>query len=436
MTAIARTEATGGTLDPEFMQWQTSLPIDIRLLEVDCRGSIAHVRGQQNAGLLTPEEAAKMVCALESLPSRVADGSVKLPDEEDVHMAVESWLHQEIGPLASKLHAGRSRNDQVATDLKLWSRAAVAGVRQAVANTLQAAQAWSTEHGQLAMPAYTHRQVAIPILARLWIDAALTQPLRRDCALLDTVDTELSLSPLGAGAIGGTTLPLDPQFTAADLGFRGAHKNPLDAVGERDHALTLAFVCTRIGLHLARFATDVVELCADGLATLSGAVACGSSMMPHKRNPDLFELVRGHAALRQGELTALLTMFHGLGSGYHRDLQLDKQNLFAAVDGVTSCLAMIGLGLQEMTLRPQACIEALRRGDAIATDLAEALVQDGMAFRNAYQCVGRLVARQRSRDRRLVDLTAEDLVAENLPTTLLNHLDVEASAKKRGARYT
>ncbi len=350
-------------------------------------------------------------------------------------MAVEAWLHQEIGPLASKLHAGRSRNDQVATDLKLWSRTAVASVRQSVADVRQQIDAWSDKHGDLPMPAYTHRQVAIPVLAKLWIDAALTQPLRRDLALLRAVDDELATSPLGAGAIGGTTLPLDPKVTAADLGFLRPHENPIDAVGNRDHALTLTFVCTRISLHLARFATDVVELCADGLASLSGAVACGSSMMPHKRNPDLFELVRGHAAVRQGELSSLLTMFHGLGSGYHRDLQLDKQLLFAGVDGVNSCLQMVALGLREMTLQPDKCLGALRDGDAIATDLAEALVCDGMAFRDAYQCVGRLVARQRNNRKRLVDLTVDDLRAENLPAMLLEHLDVKASAERRASRY-
>lgn len=435
MTAIARTAATGGTLDPDFLRWQTSLPIDIRLLKVDCRGSVAHVRGQLAAGLLSENEAETLVAALTRLPELVASGGVTLPDEEDIHMAIESWLHQEVGPLASKLHAGRSRNDQVATDLKLWSRVAVEDVRQAVAGVRHAVEQWTSDYGDLAMPAYTHRQVAVPILARLWVDAALTTPLARDVALLDAVDAELATSPLGAGAIGGTTLPLDPQVTTADLGFSRPHRNPIDAVGQRDHALTLAFVCTRIGLHLARFSTDVVELCADGLAKLTGKVACGSSMMPHKRNPDLFELVRGQAALRQGELTALLTMFHGLGSGYHRDLQQDKQVLFAAVDGVISCLEMIALGLREMSLEPAACIEALRRGDAIATDLAEALVTSGMAFRDAYQCVGRLVVRQRNAGKRLVDLDQSDLRAEDLPQMLLEHLDVKRSAETRAARY-
>ncbi|MCA9692812.1 MAG: argininosuccinate lyase [Myxococcales bacterium] len=436
MTAIARTAATGGSLDPRFLEWQTSLPIDRRLLEVDCAGSVAHVEGQRAAGLLTDAEAAALTEALRSLPARVARGEVVLPDdEEDVHMAIEAWLGRELGPLAAKLHAGRSRNDQVATDLKLWARGAVATLRARIADLEAAVGRFIERFGDTPMPAYTHRQVAIPALARLWIRAALTEPLRRDVALLDAVDRELATSPLGAGAIGGTTLPIDPAVTAAALGFAGPPTNPIDAVGERDHALTLVFVCARVGLHLGRFASDVVELCADGLVTLGGAIACGSSMMPHKRNPDLFELVRGQAALRQGELCALMATFHGLGSGYHRDLQQDKQLLFSAVDGAASCLEMITLGLGHLELRPDKCLAALAAGDAIATDLAEALVTGGLAFRDAYLAVGRLVAAQRERGRRLADLTGDDLQRAGLPTSLLDRLDLAQSARTRAQRY-
>ncbi len=436
MTAIARTAATGGALDPRFLRWQTSLPIDRRLLSVDCQGSIAHVEGQRRAGLLSDEEARVLTSALESLPARVAAGEVTLPeDEEDVHMAIEAWLRAEVGAVASKLHAGRSRNDQVATDLKLWSRGAVAKLRATSEALARAAEAWIERHGELAMPAYTHRQVAIPVLARVWLEGGLLDPLARDLELLDAVDRELALSPLGAGAVGGTTLPIDPAVTAAAMGFSGPPRNPIDAVGQRDHALLLVFVCTRAALHLARFSADVVELCADGLFKLGGAIACGSSMMPHKRNPDLFELVRGQAALRQGELVALLTTFHGLGNGYHRDLQQDKQVLFAAVDGLLGCLEMIALGLDHLTPDADACVRSLAMGDAVATDLAEALVAGGMAFRDAYQHVGRLVAGQRARGQRLVDLSAETLAEAGLPASLLECLDPVESARRRSRRY-
>ena len=285
------------------------------------------------------------------------------------------------------------------------------------------------------MPAYTHRQVAIPVLGRLWVDAALVSPLRRDAALLTAVNAELAHSPLGAGAIGGSTLPLRRDVTAQALGFDAPPQNPIDAIGQRDHALTLGFVCARIGLHLNRFCADVVELASDGLVKLGGAVACGSSMMPHKRNPDLFELVRAQSALRQGELTSLMQTFQGLGTGYHRDFQQDKQLIFAAVDGTVNCLKMIALGLRHLDLEHDRCLEALRRGDAVATDLTEALVLGGMSFRDAYAAVGSLVAAQRGRDRRLADLTAEDLAAAGLPASLLGCLDPAESARRRAAPF-
>ncbi len=435
MSSIARTDATGGALDPEFLAWQTSLPVDRRLLKVDVRGSIAHVEALVAAGLLTRSEGDTLQAALASLPGKVERGEVELPLEEDVHMAVEVWLREEIGELADKLHTGRSRNDQVALDLALWIKDAVNELSEALDRLEAALERWSEQHGDVPMPAYTHRQVAIPVLARMWIDAALRQPLTRDRALFAALEEELLASPLGAGAIAGTTLPIDPRVAADELGFLSGPRNPLDAVGSRDHAITLAFACTRMSLHLGRFSADLVELASDGLVTLGGAIACGSSMMPHKRNPDLFELVRAQAAVRQGELVALMTTFQGLGTGYHRDFQQDKAILFANVDGTLSCLKMITLALDHFAPVADRCIDVLRKGDAIATDLTERLVALGMPFRVAYRKIGALVAQQRSKGKRLVELTVEDLAAVELPVDLLEHLDVAASARRRSAKF-
>jgi argininosuccinate lyase len=435
MSSIARTQATGGSLDPEFLTWQSSLSIDRRLLDVDVAGSIAHVEGLVAGALLSREEGDELQAALASLPGKVARGEVELPAEEDVHMAVEVWLRATVGELADKLHTGRSRNDQVATDLKLWTREALARLLDALERLEIGVAAWLERHGQTPMPAYTHRQVAIPVLARLWIGAALHEPLARDRRLLAVVEDEIADSPLGAGAIGGNTLPIDPWIPARELGFTQPPRNPIDAVGSRDHTLTLAFACARISQHLARFCADVVELASDGLVTLSGAVACGSSMMPHKRNPDLFELVRGQAALRQGELVALMATFQGLGTGYHRDLQQDKQVIFTTVDGTIACLKMITLGLEHLSLVEDRCVEALERGDAIATDLTEHLVSLGVPFRSAYRQIGALVAAQRGKGARLIDLRPADLEAARLLLSLLERLDVRASAKSRAARY-
>jgi argininosuccinate lyase len=432
VTKIARTAATGGELDPAFVAWSSSYRFDRRLLAHDCRGSIAHVEGLARAGLLAPEEARALVDALASLPERVGSGDVVLPDdEEDVHMAIEAWLARELGPVAAKLHTARSRNDQVATDLQLWCRDALRQIDDGIAKVIAASERLAARIGEIAMPAYTHRQVAIPVLAKLWLAGALVEPLRRDRRLLLLAGDELAASPLGAGAIAGTTLPIDPELTASALGFAHGPRNPIDAVGHRDHATTLVFACTRIGSHLARFAADVVELSSDGLVKLGGAIAGGSSMMPHKRNPDLFELVRGEAALRVGELVGMLGLMHGLGSGYHRDLQHDKPLVFAAVDGVRGCLEMIALGLAHLDLDAERCKQALVDGDAIATDLCEALVAGGMPFRDAYRSIGALVVAQRGAGRRLADLGAGDLDAHGLPHALLQRLDPIEAARRR-----
>jgi argininosuccinate lyase len=436
MARIARTAATGGDLDPRFLAWSTSFPIDRRLLPQDCRGSAAHVEGLRAAGLLTADEADRLQRALAELPADVAAGRVELPsDEEDVHMAIEAWLGQAVGAPAAKLHTGRSRNDQVATDLKLWCRDAVADLEADLDQLLAVLDRTTARIGHVAMPSYTHRQVAIGVLARTWLEGALGEPLARDLRLLRTVADELADCPLGAGAIAGTTLPIDPEVAAAKLEFAHGPRNPIDAVGDRDHALTLVFTCARVALHLARFSADVVELASDGLLKLGGAIAGGSSMMPHKRNPDLFELVRGHAALRLGDLQALCGLVHGLGSGYHRDLQHDKQIVFAAVDGARGCIQMIAIALDHIDLDAEACRKALVDGDAIATDLCEALVLAGVPFREAYGRIGALVADQRAQGRRLADLGQADLQAAGLPTSLAHHLDPVASARRRSERF-
>lgn len=433
--SIARTDATGGGLDPEFLAWQTSLPFDKRLLDVDCAGSVAHVGTLVAAGILTEAEGDQLVEALEAIPDKVRSGELELPMEEDVHMAVEILVKQLAGEVADKLHTGRSRNDQVATDLKLWIRLAGNELDARLEAVERAVATWVEAHGEVAMPAYTHRQVAIPVLGRLWVEAALTQPLGRDRRFLRMLGIELARCPLGAGAIGGNTFDTDNDLAAKALGFAGGPLNPIDAVGQRDHALTLGFMCARIGMHLARFCADMVELASDGLVEMDGAIACGSSMMPHKRNPDLFELVRAQASQRYGDLVALLTTFQGLGSGYHRDLQHDKEILFRAFDGTVNALRMVTLALGHMRPKPEPCLQALREGDAVATDLTEFLVKQGTPFRTAYKQIGALVAAQRAKQKRLYQLEAADLESHGLPLELLEQLDPAKSAHARAAKF-
>lgn len=436
MTSIARTDATGGALDPSFLAWQTSLPVDRHLIAEDIEGSRAHVARLRRAGLLTDEEADRLDAGLAAIAREAADGTLDLPTEEDVHMAVEKLLRDRLGPVADKLHTGRSRNDQVATDFALWCRRAAADLERGIEQVQQAARNLAGRHAEVPMPAYTHRQVAIGVLVPTWLDAALVLPLERDLGLLRTVRGELAACPLGAGAIAGTTLPLDTDEVARHLGFERGPDNPIDAVGSRDAAQLLTFACHRISSHISRFAADMVEFVSDGLWTLDGAIACGSSMMPHKRNPDLFELVRGHAALRLGDVAALAALLHGLGTGYHRDLQHDKEIVFRAVRGTRDALDMIALALGHVAPDEAACRRALERGDAIATDLTECLVAAGVPFRDAYRRVGRLVAEQRARGARLVDLTPEALREAGFPAEAVELLDVAEAARRRAARWS
>ena len=435
MSIVARTQATGGPLDPDFFAWQTSLPIDCHLLEEDVIGSLAHIQVLLAAGIVTPAEADTLSQGLRTLRDGVAAKTIELPEEEDVHMSVETWLRANIGEVADKLHTGRSRNDQVVTDFMLWCKAAVERFDAALTQASTAAQEFCERYRDTPMPTYTHRQVAIPVPAAMWMEALVVKPLARDRALLDTVRAELAACPLGAGAIAGTTLPTDPKVACAQLGFERPHDNPIDAVGDRDYAMTLVFAATRASVHISRLAADVIELCSDGLIKLSGAIACGSSMMPHKRNPDLFELARAQAALRHGDLTALISTIQGLGAGYHRDFQQDKHIVMTAIRGVIDCLRMVALGLRNITLDEQLCLQALERGDALATDLCEALVARGVPFRQAYVKIGELVTKQREQQKRLVDLSAEDLRGYGLPTQLLEVLDLARSARVRGERY-
>ena len=429
MATIARTSVIDGDLNPDFLEWQSSLDIDHRLLREDVEGSLAHIQVLLAAKLLEQSDAETLTRALEGLPNKVEAGDVVLPKEEDIHMAIESWLRTEIGEVADRLHTARSRNDQVAVDMKLWCRKARVQLGSAIQRVLFAVEKWNKEYGEVAMPCYTHRQVALPIQAQVWTNAALSLPLKRDLRWLDHLDEELRSCPLGAASIAGSTLPIDPRIAAEQLGFASRFENSIDAVGDRDYLCTLVFICSRIGIHLSRFCGDVVEFASDNLLVIGSAIACGSSMMPHKRNPDLFELVRAQAAMRQGDLVGIMGLFHGLGSGYHRDLQLDKTVVFRAFDQTMECLRMIDLGVRHLQCNQEVCSQTLSRNDAIATDLCETLVRLGMPFRQAYGKIGRLVAQQRSCGKRLMDLQVSDLETVGLPLELLERLDVKRSAE-------
>jgi argininosuccinate lyase len=396
--------ATGATLwhgrfaggpAEELLAYTASLPFDRRLWPQDIRGSQAHVRGLGRAGLLSEHDVAAVLAALEQVGGELAAGTFAFaPTDEDVHTAIERRVTELAGPAGARLHTGRSRNDQVATDLRLWCKDELPLVAERVVALQQVLLDRARDAGDTYLPGYTHLQRAQPVLLAHHLLAhgwALERDVER---LLATVD-RLDVSPLGAGALAGSSLPLDPAATAVDLGFARAFTNSLDAVSDRDFVAEALFDLTLLAIHLSRIGEEWVLWTSDelGFARLDDAYATGSSMMPHKKNPDIAELARGKAGRIIGDLTGLLVVLKGLPLAYNRDLQEDKEPLFDAVDQVRLALGAITGMIATATFVPDHMRAAADAPELAATDLAEWLVEKGMPFRAAHAVVGSVVRR-------------------------------------------
>jgi argininosuccinate lyase len=379
----------------ELMAFTVSLPFDSRLAADDLTGSRAHVRGLARGGILTGTERDDVLAALGAVEAELAAGDlVFLPSDEDIHTAVERRVTELAGPAGAKLHTGRSRNDQVATDLRLFAKRELAVVAGRVLGLQQVLHDRAVEAGEAYLPGYTHLQRAQPVLLAHHLLAhgwALSRDLDR---LADTI-RRLDVSPLGAGALAGSSLPLDPAGTAADLGFAGVFANSLDAVSDRDFVAEALFDLALLGVHLSRLAEEVILWSTDefGFLGLADDWSTGSSMLPQKKNPDIAELTRGKTGRLIGNLTGLLATLKALPLAYNRDLQEDKEPFFDSLDTVVLALAaMTGL-LASSTFRLDVMAEAADAPTSAATDLAEHLVAGGMPFREAHAVVGALVRR-------------------------------------------
>jgi argininosuccinate lyase len=394
MSGIARTRATGAEgMLPELLEWSSSLTSDRALLREDLVGSAAHVTMLARTGIVAQEDARVLRDALRVLYDEACAGALKLPDdEEDVHMAVESELGKRVGTVAARLHTARSRNDQVALDLRLHVRDQAAGLLREVAVLVdELAQRASVEEAVL-LPAYTHRQRAQPVTAGFLVASWAVGLARAADTIVFALD-QLEM-PLGSGACSGTSLPIDRALIANLFSPWVPTQNALHTVGDRDFALDWTWASARTLLALGRIASDLVDFSTSefALVKLGSSIAAGSSMMPQKKNPDVFELIRGKSARAAGHVIALLCLMKGLASGYNRDQQEDRAALLEAGPLARGCVRVVSLSLPHVRFDAQRGKQALAEGFTQATDLAEALVRRGAPFREAYKAVGALVA--------------------------------------------
>jgi argininosuccinate lyase len=378
-----------------LMELSASLSFDLRLAGDDVAGSRAHVRGLERAGLLTAEERQALLDALDVVDDELASGTFHFgPGDEDVHTAVERRVTELTGATGAKIHTGRSRNDQVATDLRLWTKRELALVAQRVVGLQRVLldRAQSAAKKGTYLPGYTHLQRAQPVLLAHHL-LAHGWALARDVDRLVATRRRLDVSPLGAGALAGSSLPLDPEDTARDLGFASAFENSLDAVSDRDFVAEALFDLALLGVHLSRMGEEIVmwSTAEFGFLRLADEWATGSSMLPQKKNPDVAELIRGKAGRLVGHLTGLLVTLKGLPLAYNRDLQEDKEPLFDAVDQVTLALVAVTGVLGTATFVGRRMAEAADSPESAAVDLAEWMVARGVPFRTAHGIVATLV---------------------------------------------
>ncbi len=398
--------------DRHAEEFTESISIDHRLFRQDIQGSTQHARMLARCGLISDDECQQIVRALSDIQAEIEDHRFPFVlEREDVHMHIEAALVERLGDVGRKLHTGRSRNDQVTTDLKLWIREALDRVDRLLLGFQRALLAAALRNRDVIMPGYTHMQPAQPVLAAHYF-LAYVEKLERDRSRLSDCRTRLNLSPLGAAALAGTSLPIDRHFAASELKFAGVTTNSLDTVSDRDFVLESVFVLTLIAEHLSGLAEDWIiwNTHEFGFVNLPEPLCTGSSIMPQKKNPDVLELIRGRTARVIGDLTTLLVVIKGLPLAYNRDLQEDKKPLFDAFDTVEACLELATAVVQGTSLQEERITERREEGFLDATTLMEYLIQQDVPQRTAHEVIGRLVHMCERRGlKRLADLSDADL---------------------------
>ena len=416
-------------------EFGNSLPVDKRMWAEDIRGSIAHARMLAQQGVISESDADAIEAGLSAIYREIKAGTFEWDlADEDVHMAIERVLTERIGPAGARLHTGRSRNDQVATDIRLCVKHASVELAEAAHALRSALVGLADEHFGVVMPGYTHLQKAQPVLFSHHV-LAYAWMLDRDVARLRHSYEAADVSPLGSAALAGTTFPLDRRTVAEELGFSGVTPNSLDAVSDRDFLLDLAYACAVAMMHLSRLCEELILWSSDefGFVTMDDAYSTGSSIMPQKKNPDVAELVRGKTGRVYGDLVGLLTVMKGLPLAYNKDMQEDKEGVFDAASTLSDCLRVTEGMMATLRVNEERMRAGTRGGFMAATDLADHLASRGMPFREAHEVVGRLVLACEHAGKALQDLTLDELkaVSPGFGGDALGALDVDAIVARR-----
>ena len=400
-----------GEADAEFARFNSSFAFDRRLIEADIQGSLAYAQALAAAGILNEEEARSIASGLRDILLRVSEepGYLDSRESEDVHSFVEAELVAAIGDAGYKLHTGRSRNDQVATDLRLFLRVEIDSVRELVRDLQRALIELAETNRDCVIPGYTHLQRAQPILFAHYL-LAYYEMTKRDGARLAEIRARVNRLPLGAGALAGTGFPIDRQLMAKELGFDGLCENSIDAVSDRDFVIEFIGAAAIAMMHLSRLAEDLIiySTAEFGFMQLSDGVSTGSSLMPQKKNPDSLELIRGKAGRVFGHHTALLATMKGLPLAYNKDMQEDKEALFDTIDTLSGSLGVMATVLRNVKVNSAQTREAATVGYLNATDLADYLVRKGLEFRKAHELVGRVVMYSLEHGKRLEEIPLEE----------------------------
>lgn len=422
--------------DNAMRKLNDSLPFDVRMAQQDIRGSMAYCVALEQAGVITSDECAHIRAGLDIVRHEVEAGKFRFEDsDEDIHTAVERRLIELIGPVGGKLHTGRSRNDQVATDFRLWTLEAIDNLDDLLFALQITLIDQSERHTKTLMPGYTHLQPAQPITAAHWLMSFFWM-IARDRDRLAEARRRTAISPLGSGALAGNPFPIDRAKLASSLGFHAYSTNSLDAVSDRDFVAEILFIIALTGIHLSRLAEDILIYSNPrfGFITLDDRYSTGSSLMPQKRNADPMELTRGKTGRIIGDLTGFLATLKGLPSGYNKDLQEDKEPLFDAFDTMTDLLPVITAVMQTLHLNPERMMAALD-DELLATDLADYLVNKGVPFRDAHHIVGRVVAIAASQDVKLSQVPLENLqeISDVFDESVHEVFDFERAVRRKSS---